>query len=391
MEITKLNCIFMNKEQSLLLSLIKKSQFGSLDCLYYGDQDIESLANEALYQSVIGIVASVLFEIPNFSNDHWKQLYNQVIANNIRYYHTQDELVNLLKHYEIPYIILKGSSAAIYYEKPTCRMMGDIDVLVQQSYYDKAKVILSDNGYNQEHDDGRNTKFHKNGITIELHHHFSADVDIEAYLIDGIINSVNTSIDDHSFYMLPKLANGLVLLDHFRWHLRSGVGLRQVIDWMMFVYHNLDDDFWSNEFQVVVKEKGMEKLAITTTRMCQKYLGLSDSISWCNTADERDCDQLMECIISSGNFGQKNGLGNSIEKVSTKFRREGFFHWLQEAGEFNWKAYHKHHCLKPFCWLYQMFRYINQGMKTGRNSKQLKNDFERSKERYELLKKLGVE
>ena len=92
----------------------------------------------------------------------------------------------------------------------------------------------------------------------------------------------------------------------------------------------------------------------------------------------------------SGNFGRKNGQGSSIEKVSTSMKRKGLFHWLQHAGEHNWKAYHKHHWLKPFCWFYQIFRYAKQGIKTGRSSKQIKGDLDRSKERYELLKNLNI-
>ena len=160
---------------------------------------------------------------------------------------------------------------------------------------------------------------------------------------------------------------------------------------MMYVYRNLDDEYWENEFSRVAKEKKMEKLAVTATRMCQMYLGLPETITWCKGADEKTCEELMECLLASGNFGRKNGRGNSVETVSTNMKRKGLFRWLQYAGEFNWEAYHRHHWLKPFCWLYQIFRYAKQGVKTGRNRKQIRGDLDRSKERFELLKKLGIE
>lgn len=158
----------------------------------------------------------------------------------------------------------------------------------------------------------------------------------------------------------------------------------------MHVHCNLDDYYWNNEFQAIVQEKGMEKLAVTITRMCQIHLGLNETITWCCSADDTLCNQIMESLFLSGNFGSKNDSGRSFEAVMTNFKREGLFKSLQNAGENHWKAYKKHSWLKPFCWLYQIFRYAKQGIATKRNSKLIKGDIERSNERYELLKKFDI-
>ena len=123
--------------------------------------------------------------------------------------------------------------------------------------------------------------------------------------------------------------------------------------------------------------------------MCQMYLGLSDSIKWCAEADERVCVHLMDTIIQSGNFGFNNGGGTVVEKTFTKFQKKGFFSYLQEAGEYNWEAYHKFHLLKPFAWVYQIFRFTKQTLDTKRSFNQLVDDYKRSKERQKLLKDLG--
>lgn len=155
----------------------------------------------------------------------------------------------------------------------------------------------------------------------------------------------------------------------------------------MYVYHNLDDNYWNITFNSVAQDTGLYNLAVTTTRMCQIYLGLPKNITWCQEANDKTCSEFMNCLLLSGNFGYKNGDGNTIERISTSMKREGFFKWLQFTGMYNWKAYHKHHWLKPFCWLYQLFRYFVQG---GRISKQLIGDLDRSTERFKLLKKLGI-
>ena len=75
------------------------------------------------------------------------------------------------------------------------------------------------------------------------------------------------------------------------------------------------------------------------------------------------------------------------EGAAFAIRREGLFRYLQRAGEHNWKAYHRHPGVRPFCWLYQVFRYIKKGM--GRIG-HVRSDLVHGNSRYELLKKLGI-
>lgn len=380
----------MNKEQFVLLELIKESQFGSSEQISWDDVDMHALYDEASIQALTGLIAP---EIPlEYTTKAWTEANLQQIANYVRYCNAEDQLYSLFKNASIPFVVLKGNAAAINYKVPSLRKMGDFDFLVHQDKFDEAKELLNSSGFVYDHFTERHFSYRKSGLVFELHHHFSHnDVDIEKYIVDGLDSCIFETIDGHLFPMLPKLSNGLVLLDHMRNHFKRAIGLRQVIDWMMYVYRNLDDEFWNKEFQPIVKEKGLETFAITATRMCQIYLGLPETITWCKTADEDVCEQIIECVLASGNFGRKNGQGNSVETVSTNIKRKGLFRWLQTAGEHNWKAYHNHHWLKPFCWFYQIFRYAKQGIKTGRNKKQIRQDLDRSKERYELLKKMGIE
>ena len=383
----------MSKEEIVLLALIKQFQFGVLNPICWDDVNMDVLYEEASIQTVLGLIATEI--PPEFINEKWHQAQFRQKANYIRYCSAEDELVHVLDKEHIPFVILKGNAAAVSYNDPTCRSMGDIDFIVPKELFEKTRKILLENGFFLKKESvyyTRHISFSKNGYCFELHRCFShEDINIEEFISNGIKNRLTIEVFDHFFPILPKIPNGLVLLDHMRNHLKNALGLRQVVDWMMYVYRNLNDDFWNNEFGPIVIDLGMDTLAKTATRMCQIYLGLPDTITWCKDADENTCEQLMNCILVSGNFGRKNGLGNSVERIGTNIMRDGLFHRLQVSGERNWKAYHKHHWLKHLCWFYQMFRYAKQGFKTGRNTKQLKEDLERSNERYELLKKLGIE
>ncbi len=257
----------------------------------------------------------------------------------------------------------------------------------------KTREILISNGYTIEtgHENPRHIGFEKNNVCYELHHHFShEDLDIEEYISIGINNRTTVKFGTYEFPMLPKLSNGLVLLDLMRNHLQTGLVLRQVIDWMMYVYRELSDEFWTTEFALVVRSLGLEKFAIVITRMCQLYLGLPETITWCKDADVEICRNLLNVLFCSGNFGRKSGAGHSVETVRMLIRKHGFFTWLQIAGEHNWKAYKKYHWLKPLCWIYQMARYVRRGIMLRRTYSQLSNDNYRSKSRYDLMKKMGL-
>ena len=217
----------MKKEELVLLSLIRKSQFETTESIDFNDVDMNALYNEAVIQAVIGLVSA---EIPaDHLDKSWNDAHLQQIASYVRYCNAEKGLKNVLSNENIPFVILKGNAAAMNYNNPSLRKMGDIDFLVPQSMFSKTKSLLTNSGYVEDHGYERHIAYRKDGILFELHHHYSDDLDIEDYLIEGLNNYETANIVGHEFPILPKLANGLVLLDHMRRHLKSGLGLRQVI------------------------------------------------------------------------------------------------------------------------------------------------------------------
>ena len=82
--------------------------------------------------------------------------------------------------------ILKGAAAAVYYREPMLRTMGDIDLIVPQSMFDSAQSLMERSGFKRETEkpDTRHIAYQKDGITFELHHHFSHEgIDVERYVI----------------------------------------------------------------------------------------------------------------------------------------------------------------------------------------------------------------
>ena len=377
----------MKQTEQILLQAIQKSLWGR-DIAFSPDTDWKAVLDEAEKQTILSIAISAA---PAEYQSKYQSRAGFDVAHFIRILHFQSALCELFQANGIPMVILKGTAAAIYYPNPMQRTMGDIDFLVPEESFERAKELLDLNGYRIAEDPlyPRHIEACKEGVSFEMHRFFTDDdgVDVDRFLFAGM-QSIQTGRIYHSeFPMLPVMENGLVLLAHIAHHLRAGLGLRQMIDWMMYVDQELDDELWLQSFKTAAEQTGLDKLARTATKMCQMYLGLSDRINWCKDADSRLCAELMDNLLSSGNFGKKRGSGLQVESTVSHLKRKGF-RYLQQAGEYNWKAYHKHKWLKPFAWIYQIGRYARQGLQTKREGKQIIEDIGRGKKRSDLYQKL---
>lgn len=381
----------MNQTERNLLGAIRKSLW-DCDTAFPEDTDWNAVLEEAEEQAVLGIVYPVA---PADVQKLWSNRVANLTAHYIRILHAEKSLTDLLEKNEIPVVVLKGTAAAVYYPVPSQRTMGDIDLIVPQDCFEQAKELLARARYGIKEDPGylRHIELKKDGISIELHRYFHSDivnVDVDAFIVDGMLRAEKRIIDGTEFPMLPKLENGLVLLAHIAFHLYSEIGLRQIVDWMMFVDRELSDEYWEAEFRKAAEKIGLDTLACVVTKLCQVYLGLSDRIHWCGKASPDLCEKLMDSVLSAGNFGTKRESGRKIGMVTTQLQRTGTLRYLQQAGMKNWAAYRKHKWLKPFAWVYQVFRYAKQGIATKRNIEQLKEDMERGKQRNNVLKQLNI-
>ncbi len=311
----------------------------------------------------------------------WKSYSIQQVSYYIQYKYTQSNLP-----IRVPYVILKGTSAAQYYPHPEYRTMGDIDIMTRREDFDAASKQLLDNGYRITNELNREITFVKSNVVIELHRRFATlnDPEQAKYLDDLIIENITPS------HVLPDLVNGLVLLEHIDQHMEGGIGLRQIIDWMMFVDKCLPDEKWP-EFREMAKKTNLEKLAIAVTRMCEIYLGLPQR-AWCSDEDENLCRQLMDYVLSCGNFGEKKTSDADISKNIFAYAStpKMAFRLLQKQGLANWEVVKKYKILRPFAWIYQLFRYLNKGLGRDHASSKLREEYREARDRLALFDALGV-
>ena len=313
----------------------------------------------------------------------------------------QDDLVSVLSAAGVRFAILKGNAAAVYYPVPEYRVSGDVDVIVSGTDFERACEALRENGFRDaftEQNTDRHLNFAKNGVQFEVHRRFSFVNDrktarrIDGLIEKGLMKTKNAGIDGEPFPVLPEALNGLVLLLHIGQHLETGLGLRQILDYLMFVRACVDDRFWERKMKPLTDIAGLTELAVTVTRLGQLYFSLpEEGHAFALAGDDKAAGELLRIVLSDGNFGRKDAQRvNAVRILSAGLTVRGFFGNLESAGLANWRAVRRYPFLKPFAWIYQFGRYASQLVACGETPAGLLEEFRETGRRAVLLKKLRV-
>ena len=385
----------INSNQLALLELLKATLF-HIEPSFPADTDWDAVLQEAKDHAVVTLAAP---SVPQAEAHKWQPLVDQNTAHTLQVLHAQGELVKLFASHGIPLVILKGTAAAVYYPNPVQRTMGDIDFIVPPEQFSEARQLLLDSGYAENGGDdteARHVAYERYGVLFELHRSFSSfGIDIDSAIADGLSRAERSAVLGAAFPMLPSPENGLVLLAHIRQHLIEefySLGLRQVVDWMMYVHTNFGDDGWADHFKELLQKYRLDKLAATMTYICNTWLGLPETLPW--AADESAAAVLFDRILASGNFGKKLDWASlkstQVQNTAVGIRQYGFFGYLQYGGIKNWQAAQKCRFLRPFAWLYQLFRYIGIALTKLFSGERFAHELIAEKKESDFKNRIGV-
>ncbi len=349
----------------------------------------EAVYAELKRHTILALPAGLMgrLAMPDDLRRAWKLAMMQQVAFYVQCQRAQAELP-----VTAPYALLKGSEAARYYPDAKLRAMGDIDIMPRREDFAAVCDMLLNGGYMEVPDDdadhatGRHRQFRKGQVFVEVHAYYAHTNDLKkAEVIDGLI--LSRMRPDHT---LPDEVNGIVLLDHINHHMESGLGLRQVIDWMMFADRRLSDAQWP-AFRDLARQTGHDRLAVAVTRMCEIYLGLPKR-AWTAGADPALCERLMAYVMDSGNFGRRTETDSwtSVDFLSNLRSLKGTVAVLQRRGLENWPAARRHRLLRPFAWIYQAGRYLRKGLGRDHSIARFRSEYEDSRRWNDLCEALGV-
>ncbi len=369
----------------------------SIEPCFPADTNWDEVILEAKSQGVLTLISPVI-PVHVDSVDQCKAYYMRML-------YEQDKLIKLLNSNNIPCVILKGCAAAKYYPKPYLRTMGDIDILVPFDDIDKAEHILENNGYKYDHgkdetgrriEGERNVTYLRNGFIFELHYRFSSQgYDIDSILKEAMDQIETIELNGYIIPVYPDDINGLILLGHINQHLKDdNLGIRQIIDWEMYV-HSVADKEWIVRFSSLADKVGLLPLATYVTKLCNLYFGLPESFEMFDEVNESLVEELLEVLLTNGNFGRKKAdvatkEEQKMESASYELKKYGFFGYFTHIGLETNDFLKKHPSHKVLAFTYGFFRLTGKGIKALFSNRSSYSQMREGKKRYELYKKLGV-
>ena len=236
---------------------------------------------------------------------------NEFVAKLIEDFHKKD----------IYALLVKGQGVAQCYERPLWRTSGDIDLLLDDGYYEKAKALLIPLADEAQNEDIR--KKHQaiiiKGFDIELHGKMPFGLSRNAdKILDEVIEDVlkrggaRVWTYNNSDIYLPSADNDVILVfTHFLHHFFiEGVGLRQICDWCRLLY-TYKDKLNYGLLESRIRKMGLMSEWKAFYNLASRYLGmpaLESELTIHDSRFDKKADRIMELVLESGNFGHNKDL-----------------------------------------------------------------------------------
>lgn len=232
------------------------------------------------------------------------------------------ELTRTLKNAGVESVLLKGQGLARVYDNPKLRQCGDIDLYVGGDNYRKACEVtdrIADmmerkggGGNGKRHASDKHYHCNINGVAIEIHKKASILTDRRynerfAEFEKACLNPecvMKVDLGCGTVNVPPVEFDSVFVFLHAWGHVFStGLGLRQVCDWTMYIHRYgsaLDVDALEKRLVSMGLKKGWQIFGYVAVR----YLGLPpEECPLYTDKYSKEAGALMELIWKEGNFG----------------------------------------------------------------------------------------
>lgn len=226
-------------------------------------------------------------------------------------------LIEKLRTEDVYALLVKGQGIAQCYERPLWRTCGDVDLLLSEDNYKKAKRVLS--AYADSIDDENKRNCHIamtiKEWTVELHGTLRSGlwkrIDRELDLVQRAVfweGKVRSWLNGTTQVFLPHPDEDVIfvfshILQHFY---KEGVGLRQICDWcrLLWIYRDsLNHGLLESRIRkmgIMSEWKAFGSFAVDYLGMPRKVIPFySTQKKWSEKAK-----RILSFIIETGSFGQ---------------------------------------------------------------------------------------
>ncbi|RIA75630.1 putative nucleotidyltransferase-like protein [Anaeroplasma bactoclasticum] len=336
----------------------------------------ERLLNHAITQSLDTIL------YPVYGIKEYKKYYVSWVLKQEKYYDLDKEITTLFNKNHINHIYFKGTVLSTLYDDPSIRTRGDIDFYVSKDDMTLAHKLLLDNGFIDDEscqDCMHHIGIRKNNIEVELHFVMFDPDNLDSWKNMFKDPFSKCSIKDGYLYEFLPTYHFLYCMMHFAHHLRSGAGIRYILDfYYMLKKTNIDMDLLHKE----IKNCQLETLYSNIINAI-RYLSYTDFDS---SVENIDIEFFIDYMLSYGIHGYSNNetTKQAVHQNKVRYFFSRVFVWNKAYRISLYPKMGKKAICYPLCVIHHFFYLITHKLKSfflflfGKNKNK------------ELYKKLGV-
>lgn len=350
-----------------------------------------------------------------------KMLFDVIVSTN----HTQSFLLlyDALRKSGLHPVVLKGIICRELYPDPEYRASSDEDILIPIQELSHCREVMAQYGYAEQEESSRLSEdellkqvqdmvFYnpRTNLHIELHINLFSPIDpigkvFNTYFADPFSMTTNIMVQRVEILTLSCEKHLLYLLLHFYRHfINKGIGIRQVVDIVLFTQKYAAEINW-NTFDDMLKNLKLQRLYASLLQIGEQYLAIG-----CENVSKRyrrfypdSNEDLLQDILSGGIYGRtdltrKYTASILLRKVEERYEKKNIIlHYstiLFPSSSYMRQRYpwtKKTSLLIPVAWFCRLgregIRLIRQ--KRGESSMVDGIYYER-KRREELFRKYGV-
>lgn len=311
----------------------QEARLSASDLIDY--KEINRIAEE---QSVVGLVAASLEHLRDVRAP--KEDVLQFVGHALQLEQRNNamnaylaELIELLRKKDVYAILVKGQGIAQCYEKPLWRASGDVDLLLSDSNYEKAKQILMPLAESTE--DEYKTFKHlgltmPGGYVVELHGTLHSRL---SKRVDRMIDETQKDVffggnvrswqNGGTTVFLPAPDDDVIFVfTHILHHYYiEGIGLRQICDWCRLLW------IYRSEINVKLLEQRLRKAGLMSewrafAALAVDWLGMPEEAMPLYSPDKkwrRKAERILAFLLECGNFGHNRQVSSG--KISSAWNK----------------------------------------------------------------------
>ena len=230
-----------------------------------------------------------------------------------RRYAIMHKMLKILNENGIETCVLKGESVARFYHTPIARVSSDFDILIDPKKLDLCLSILRENGFNtgaRVYDSHQIECVHPVVGLVEIHiMMYGKKTEDVCFHNEVKYNEpyINVEAEDGTIYQTLGITdNFLFLLLHFMKHfLSEGVGMRQLLDVLLYVKNNYSSIDWERA-NTAIANLGFTKIFHCLISIGIKYFMFPEDLITVQETDEVLVSKIFNDMMQGGVFGHND-------------------------------------------------------------------------------------